>query len=179
MLTNQPNQDTNKLILSSPLLSSPLLSSPLLSSPFLSSPLLQNCMLLGGRKNTEVPLEGYLVAPIQRICKYPLLLRVSMVLSKPAVYYGDAAPLCHLCRSPCAPPFIHRHLVISEGCLVWLTSVSLPLMKHLSRILTCRLCSAVPQQSRILAIAQDLSPLPLPSCPFTRSGLIHTCPLAR
>uniref|UniRef100_A0AAQ4Q4E6 Phosphatidylinositol 3,4,5-trisphosphate-dependent Rac exchanger 2 protein n=1 Tax=Gasterosteus aculeatus aculeatus TaxID=481459 RepID=A0AAQ4Q4E6_GASAC len=34
-----------------------------------------NCMLLGGRKNTEVPLEGYLVAPIQRICKYPLLLR--------------------------------------------------------------------------------------------------------
>uniref|UniRef100_A0A9J8ATI7 Phosphatidylinositol 3,4,5-trisphosphate-dependent Rac exchanger 2 protein n=1 Tax=Cyprinus carpio carpio TaxID=630221 RepID=A0A9J8ATI7_CYPCA len=32
-------------------------------------------MLLGGRKNTEVPLEGYLVAPIQRICKYPLLLR--------------------------------------------------------------------------------------------------------
>ncbi|KTF85843.1 hypothetical protein cypCar_00044951, partial [Cyprinus carpio] len=37
--------------------------------------LLLNCMLLGGRKNTEVPLEGYLVAPIQRICKYPLLLR--------------------------------------------------------------------------------------------------------
>lgn len=36
-------------------------------------------MLLGGRKNTEVPLEGYLVAPIQRICKYPLLLRVSPV----------------------------------------------------------------------------------------------------
>ncbi|KAI4797789.1 hypothetical protein KUCAC02_024866, partial [Chaenocephalus aceratus] len=34
-----------------------------------------NCMLLGGRKDTEVPLEGYLVAPIQRICKYPLLLR--------------------------------------------------------------------------------------------------------
>uniref|UniRef100_A0A8C1JWD0 Phosphatidylinositol-3,4,5-trisphosphate-dependent Rac exchange factor 2 n=1 Tax=Cyprinus carpio TaxID=7962 RepID=A0A8C1JWD0_CYPCA len=32
-------------------------------------------MLLGGRKNTEVPLEVYLVAPIQRICKYPLLLR--------------------------------------------------------------------------------------------------------
>uniref|UniRef100_A0A8C6LLE6 Phosphatidylinositol 3,4,5-trisphosphate-dependent Rac exchanger 2 protein n=1 Tax=Nothobranchius furzeri TaxID=105023 RepID=A0A8C6LLE6_NOTFU len=32
-------------------------------------------MLLGGRKNTEVPLEGYLVAPIQRICKYPLLLK--------------------------------------------------------------------------------------------------------
>ncbi|KAM8882523.1 phosphatidylinositol 3,4,5-trisphosphate-dependent Rac exchanger 2 protein isoform 1-T1 [Synchiropus picturatus] len=36
---------------------------------------LLNCMLLGGRKNTEIPLEGYLVAPIQRICKYPLLLR--------------------------------------------------------------------------------------------------------
>ena len=63
--------------------SSPLLSSPLLSSPFplLSSP--QNCMLLGGRKNTEVPLEGYLVAPIQRICKYPLLLRVSLALQPP------------------------------------------------------------------------------------------------
>ncbi|XP_069477256.1 phosphatidylinositol 3,4,5-trisphosphate-dependent Rac exchanger 2 protein [Ambystoma mexicanum] len=36
---------------------------------------LLNCMLLGGRKNTDVPLEGYLVAPIQRICKYPLLLK--------------------------------------------------------------------------------------------------------
>nr|XP_033789868.1 phosphatidylinositol 3,4,5-trisphosphate-dependent Rac exchanger 2 protein isoform X2 [Geotrypetes seraphini] len=36
---------------------------------------LLNCMLLGGWKNTDVPLEGYLVAPIQRICKYPLLLR--------------------------------------------------------------------------------------------------------
>uniref|UniRef100_A0A8C5MVL4 Phosphatidylinositol-3,4,5-trisphosphate dependent Rac exchange factor 2 n=1 Tax=Leptobrachium leishanense TaxID=445787 RepID=A0A8C5MVL4_9ANUR len=36
---------------------------------------LLNCMLLGGRKNTDVPLESYLVAPIQRICKYPLLLR--------------------------------------------------------------------------------------------------------
>uniref|UniRef100_A0A8C7XJA7 Phosphatidylinositol 3,4,5-trisphosphate-dependent Rac exchanger 2 protein n=1 Tax=Oryzias sinensis TaxID=183150 RepID=A0A8C7XJA7_9TELE len=35
----------------------------------------ENCMLLGGRKNTDVPLEGYLVAPIQRICKYPLLLK--------------------------------------------------------------------------------------------------------
>jgi hypothetical protein len=33
-------------------------------------------MLLGGRKNTDVPLEGYLVTPIQRICKYPLLLKV-------------------------------------------------------------------------------------------------------
>ncbi|KAG8133672.1 hypothetical protein E2320_011439, partial [Naja naja] len=36
---------------------------------------LLNCMLLGGRKSTEVPLEGYLVTPIQRICKYPLLLK--------------------------------------------------------------------------------------------------------
>uniref|UniRef100_A0AAY5EN72 Phosphatidylinositol-3,4,5-trisphosphate-dependent Rac exchange factor 2 n=1 Tax=Electrophorus electricus TaxID=8005 RepID=A0AAY5EN72_ELEEL len=36
---------------------------------------LLNCMVLGGWKNTEVPLEGYLVTPIQRICKYPLLLR--------------------------------------------------------------------------------------------------------
>ncbi|KAJ7338899.1 hypothetical protein JRQ81_012801 [Phrynocephalus forsythii] len=36
---------------------------------------LLNCMLLGGRNNTDVPLEGYLVTPIQRICKYPLLLK--------------------------------------------------------------------------------------------------------
>ncbi|XP_057353998.1 phosphatidylinositol 3,4,5-trisphosphate-dependent Rac exchanger 2 protein isoform X3 [Manis pentadactyla] len=36
---------------------------------------LLNCMLLGGRKHTDVPLEGYLVTPIQRICKYPLLLK--------------------------------------------------------------------------------------------------------
>ncbi|XP_048363884.1 phosphatidylinositol 3,4,5-trisphosphate-dependent Rac exchanger 2 protein isoform X2 [Sphaerodactylus townsendi] len=36
---------------------------------------LLNCMLLGGRKNTDVPLEGYIVSPIQRICKYPLLLK--------------------------------------------------------------------------------------------------------
>lgn len=50
------------------------------SPVILSSQSHQNYMLLGGRKNTEVPLEGYLVAPIQRICKYPLLLRVSIVL---------------------------------------------------------------------------------------------------
>ncbi|EPQ07865.1 Phosphatidylinositol 3,4,5-trisphosphate-dependent Rac exchanger 2 protein [Myotis brandtii] len=36
---------------------------------------LLNCMLLSGRKNTDVPLEGYLVTPIQRICKYPLILK--------------------------------------------------------------------------------------------------------
>uniref|UniRef100_A0A4W3GH72 Phosphatidylinositol-3,4,5-trisphosphate dependent Rac exchange factor 2 n=1 Tax=Callorhinchus milii TaxID=7868 RepID=A0A4W3GH72_CALMI len=36
------------------------------------------CMLLGGPKNPDVPLEGYLVAPIQRICKYPLLLKELM-----------------------------------------------------------------------------------------------------
>uniref|UniRef100_A0ABI7WFM3 Phosphatidylinositol-3,4,5-trisphosphate dependent Rac exchange factor 2 n=1 Tax=Felis catus TaxID=9685 RepID=A0ABI7WFM3_FELCA len=40
---------------------------------------LLNCMLLGGRKNTDVPLEGYLVTPIQRICKYPLLLKGSNI----------------------------------------------------------------------------------------------------
>ncbi|KAI8499169.1 Phosphatidylinositol 3,4,5-trisphosphate-dependent Rac exchanger 2 protein [Branchiostoma belcheri] len=33
------------------------------------------CMLLGGHKTTDVPLEGYLLSPIQRICKYPLLLK--------------------------------------------------------------------------------------------------------
>lgn len=39
---------------------------------------LLGCMLLAGRKNPDVPLEGYLVAPIQRICKYPLLLKELM-----------------------------------------------------------------------------------------------------
>uniref|UniRef100_A0A4W2G976 Phosphatidylinositol 3,4,5-trisphosphate-dependent Rac exchanger 1 protein n=1 Tax=Bos indicus x Bos taurus TaxID=30522 RepID=A0A4W2G976_BOBOX len=34
-----------------------------------------SCMLLGGRKTTDIPLEGYLLSPIQRICKYPLLLK--------------------------------------------------------------------------------------------------------
>uniref|UniRef100_A0A8C4IPF8 Phosphatidylinositol 3,4,5-trisphosphate-dependent Rac exchanger 1 protein n=1 Tax=Dicentrarchus labrax TaxID=13489 RepID=A0A8C4IPF8_DICLA len=36
---------------------------------------LLHCMLLGGKKSTEIPLEGYLLNPIQRICKYPLLLK--------------------------------------------------------------------------------------------------------
>uniref|UniRef100_A0AAX7TYA0 Phosphatidylinositol-3,4,5-trisphosphate-dependent Rac exchange factor 1 n=1 Tax=Astatotilapia calliptera TaxID=8154 RepID=A0AAX7TYA0_ASTCA len=34
-----------------------------------------HCMLLGGKKSTDIPLEGYLLTPIQRICKYPLLLK--------------------------------------------------------------------------------------------------------
>uniref|UniRef100_A0A4W5KYE4 Phosphatidylinositol-3,4,5-trisphosphate dependent Rac exchange factor 1 n=1 Tax=Hucho hucho TaxID=62062 RepID=A0A4W5KYE4_9TELE len=36
---------------------------------------LLHCMLLGGKKSTDVPLEGHLLSPIQRICKYPLLLK--------------------------------------------------------------------------------------------------------
>ncbi|XP_064155468.1 phosphatidylinositol 3,4,5-trisphosphate-dependent Rac exchanger 1 protein-like [Anguilla rostrata] len=36
---------------------------------------LLHCMLLGGKKTSDIPLEGYLLAPIQRICKYPLLLK--------------------------------------------------------------------------------------------------------
>ncbi|XP_036387766.1 phosphatidylinositol 3,4,5-trisphosphate-dependent Rac exchanger 1 protein-like [Megalops cyprinoides] len=36
---------------------------------------LLHCMLLGGKKTTDIPLEGYLLTPIQRICKYPLLLK--------------------------------------------------------------------------------------------------------
>ncbi|KAJ8265642.1 hypothetical protein COCON_G00147410 [Conger conger] len=36
---------------------------------------LLHCMVLGGKKTSEVPLEGYLLSPIQRICKYPLLLK--------------------------------------------------------------------------------------------------------
>ncbi|XP_036040200.1 LOW QUALITY PROTEIN: phosphatidylinositol 3,4,5-trisphosphate-dependent Rac exchanger 1 protein-like [Onychomys torridus] len=35
----------------------------------------ESCMLLGGRKTTDIPLEGYLLSPIQRICKYPLLFK--------------------------------------------------------------------------------------------------------
>eukprot|EP00063_Salmo_salar_P016262 XP_013991097.1 PREDICTED: phosphatidylinositol 3,4,5-trisphosphate-dependent Rac exchanger 1 protein-like isoform X2 [Salmo salar] len=34
-----------------------------------------HCMLLGGKKSTDFPLEGHLLSPIQRICKYPLLLK--------------------------------------------------------------------------------------------------------
>ncbi|KAJ8369642.1 hypothetical protein SKAU_G00096700 [Synaphobranchus kaupii] len=36
---------------------------------------LLHCMLLGGKKTSDIPLEGYLLSPIQRICKYPLLLK--------------------------------------------------------------------------------------------------------
>nr|XP_020028762.1 phosphatidylinositol 3,4,5-trisphosphate-dependent Rac exchanger 2 protein isoform X3 [Castor canadensis] len=50
---------------------------------------LLNCMLLGGRKNTDVPLEGYLVTPIQRICKYPLLLKE--LLKRTPRRHGDYA----------------------------------------------------------------------------------------
>lgn len=92
-------------------------------------------MLLGGRKNTEVPLEGYLVAPIQRICKYPLLLRVSMVLCTPAMYYGDTTSLCHLCKS------LFRVVRLFHT----FTSTSRSRMKHCSRILT-RLCLSSPEE---------------------------------
>lgn len=102
-------------------------------------------MLLGGRKNTEVPLEGYLVAPIQRICKYPLLLRVSMALFMQTMHYEYTTALCHLSRAPSTPLFIHHHLVISEGCPVLFTSASPSLMKHRARILT-RLCFSSPAQ---------------------------------
>ncbi len=44
----------------------------------------QHLMLLGGKKSTDVPLEGYLLSPIQRICKYPLLLKVQL----PFFHYG-------------------------------------------------------------------------------------------
>jgi len=37
-------------------------------------------MLLGGRRVNDIPLEGYLLSPIQRICKYPLLLKVTYLL---------------------------------------------------------------------------------------------------
>lgn len=43
----------------------------------------QHCMLLGGKKSTDIPLEGYLLTPIQRICKYPLLLKVQPQLLQP------------------------------------------------------------------------------------------------
>ncbi|XP_043945866.1 phosphatidylinositol 3,4,5-trisphosphate-dependent Rac exchanger 1 protein [Protopterus annectens] len=44
---------------------------------------LLGCMLLGGRKTTDIPLEGYLLTPIQRICKYPLLLKELMKRTPP------------------------------------------------------------------------------------------------
>lgn len=66
-------------------------------------------MLLGGRKNTEVPLEGYLVAPIQRICKYPLLLRVSAAHSSHTLWScrilvpPPPDPFCFTAAQPLAP----------------------------------------------------------------------------
>lgn len=51
-------------------------------------------MLLGGRKTTDIPLEGYLLSPIQRICKYPLLLKVRLTWSScPQAKVADPARL--------------------------------------------------------------------------------------
>jgi len=38
----------------------------------------QGCLLLGNYVN-DVSMEGFLLTPIQRICKYPLLLKVCVV----------------------------------------------------------------------------------------------------
>uniref|UniRef100_A0A665W7B3 Phosphatidylinositol-3,4,5-trisphosphate-dependent Rac exchange factor 2 n=1 Tax=Echeneis naucrates TaxID=173247 RepID=A0A665W7B3_ECHNA len=64
---------------------------------------LLNCMLLGGRKNTEVPLEGYLVAPIQRMCKYPLLLR-ELLKRTPRKHndYGLVQESLHVMKAVCS-----------------------------------------------------------------------------
>lgn len=51
----------------------------------------QHCMLLGGKKSTDIPLEGYLLTPIQRICKYPLLLKV-----RPQLLQQHCTLLCTL-----------------------------------------------------------------------------------
>uniref|UniRef100_A0A8C8FII9 Phosphatidylinositol-3,4,5-trisphosphate-dependent Rac exchange factor 1 n=1 Tax=Oncorhynchus tshawytscha TaxID=74940 RepID=A0A8C8FII9_ONCTS len=48
---------------------------PTLINLFLFKSVFQHCMLLGGKKSTDIPLEGHLLSPIQRICKYPLLLK--------------------------------------------------------------------------------------------------------
>lgn len=100
--------------------------------PFSPSPFLQNCMLLGGRKNTEVPLEGYLVAPIQRICKYPLLLKVSTCKRRacqPCVRRATT-PMWRRCRAPSSPRSLVR--AVSSA-----THQPLPfLMKRWPRILT-------------------------------------------
>ncbi|XP_062897470.1 phosphatidylinositol 3,4,5-trisphosphate-dependent Rac exchanger 1 protein isoform X1 [Mobula hypostoma] len=47
-----------------------------------------NCMVLGGMKTTDIPLEGYLLTPIQRICKYPLLLKE--LLKRTPKKHGDS-----------------------------------------------------------------------------------------
>lgn len=49
-------------------------------------------MLLGGRKTTDIPLEGYLLSPIQRICKYPLLLKVRRLPNSFLCLSGDGRP---------------------------------------------------------------------------------------
>ncbi|CAM9705840.1 unnamed protein product [Lampetra planeri] len=45
------------------------------------------CMLLGGRRDNDIPLQGYLLSPIQRICKYPLLLKE--LLKRTAATHSD------------------------------------------------------------------------------------------
>jgi hypothetical protein len=50
-------------------------------------------MLLGGRKTTDIPLEGYLLSPIQRICKYPLLLKVRLPWTCPQAKMAGSAGL--------------------------------------------------------------------------------------
>ena len=50
-------------------------------------------MLLGGRKTTDIPLEGYLLSPIQRICKYPLLLKVRLPWTCPQAEVAGSARL--------------------------------------------------------------------------------------
>ena len=56
---------------------------PLLS--YLSTP--QAAMLLGGRSNDSI--NTFLFKPIQRICKYPLLFRVSAYINEPCPSIGS------------------------------------------------------------------------------------------
>lgn len=107
-------------------------------------------MLLGGRKNTEVPLEGYLVAPIQRICKYPLLLRVSAAHS----------------ATRCGAATSSRHLTLAT------TQPLAPYAPTPCSLVVCwfqHICGLLPQQHHTVALTQDLS-LPLQM----QTGLFQT-----
>lgn len=46
----------------------------------------QACMLLGGKQDDSI--GTYLFKPIQRVCKYPLLFRVSALHAQPLLSTG-------------------------------------------------------------------------------------------
>lgn len=54
----------------------------------------QACMLLGGKQDDSI--GTYLFKPIQRVCKYPLLFRVSALHAQPLLSTGCTTLLLSL-----------------------------------------------------------------------------------